>query len=104
MSYYKQHAFFCCNNRNGERASCEDHGARTLRNYAKQRIKDLGLAGLSLHRRDNPGSSPGDDELSGHCLAGSRQLLSSDSADHAVIRLLHGLIDRWDSAEGIRHI
>ena len=45
MSYYKQHAFFCCNNRNGERASCEDHGARTLRDYAKQRIKELGLAG-----------------------------------------------------------
>ena len=45
MSYYKRHAFFCCNNRNGEQPSCEDHGARALRDYAKQRIRELGVAG-----------------------------------------------------------
>lgn len=44
MSYYKYHLFFCTNVReNG--ICCNDHDALQMRNYAKQRTKDLGIAG-----------------------------------------------------------
>ena len=45
MSFYQQHVFFCCNQREGGRACCNDHGASELRDYAKNRIKELGLSG-----------------------------------------------------------
>ena len=37
--------FFCVNQRNDGRKCCADSGAQELRDYAKQRIKDLGVAG-----------------------------------------------------------
>jgi (2Fe-2S) ferredoxin len=45
MSHYERHAFFCTNQRSGGKACCGDHGASELRNYAKERLKALGLAG-----------------------------------------------------------
>lgn len=45
MSYYTHHVFFCCNQRDGERVCCNDKGASSLRDYAKQRVKELDLAG-----------------------------------------------------------
>lgn len=42
--YYRQHVFFCINERDGHRACCQQHGARAMRDYAKQRIKALGLS------------------------------------------------------------
>ncbi len=42
MSYYTHHLFFCTNERQGE-ASCSDHNARAMRDYAKQKAKDLGI-------------------------------------------------------------
>lgn len=45
MSYYQQHAFFCCNQREGGEICCNDHGADTLRAYAKRRIDELDLKG-----------------------------------------------------------
>ena len=45
MSYYERHVFFCCNQRDGERESCNPKGASDLRDYAKKRVKELGLAG-----------------------------------------------------------
>ena len=45
MSYYRHHVFFCTNQRQDGRACCQDHNAQALRDYAKQRIKALGLAG-----------------------------------------------------------
>ena len=45
MNYYKHHVFFCCNQRDGTRVCCNDRGATGLRDYAKARIKKLGLAG-----------------------------------------------------------
>ena len=46
MSYYKRHVFFCCNQREGEeRPCCNNKGAAAMRDYAKQRVKALGLAG-----------------------------------------------------------
>lgn len=45
MSYYRHHVFFCCNQRApGARTCCNDKGATQLRDYAKQRIKKLGLS------------------------------------------------------------
>ena len=44
-SHYRQHVFFCCNQREpGGRVCCNDAGATRLRDYAKQQIKKLGLA------------------------------------------------------------
>lgn len=45
MSYYRYHVFFCTNLREDGTASCEQHGAKALRDYMKQRIKDLQMAG-----------------------------------------------------------
>ena len=46
MSYYQHHVFFCCNQRApGERTCCNDKGATRVRDYAKKKIKSLGLAG-----------------------------------------------------------
>ncbi len=44
-SFYRYHVFFCRNQRQNGEACCEDHAAETMWAYAKQRIKDLGLAG-----------------------------------------------------------
>ncbi|MEX0899599.1 MAG: (2Fe-2S) ferredoxin domain-containing protein [Gammaproteobacteria bacterium] len=43
MSFYRRHAFFCTNVREG-RACCQDHGADQAREHAKARIKVAGLA------------------------------------------------------------
>jgi (2Fe-2S) ferredoxin len=45
MSYYKNHVFFCCNQRDNGEACCNDHGAQEMRDYAKAKVKALGLAG-----------------------------------------------------------
>lgn len=45
MSYYKRHIFFCTNQRTDGSACCQNHGARAMRDYAKARVKELGLAG-----------------------------------------------------------
>ena len=44
MAYYERHIFFCCNQRDGGETCCNDKGASVMRDYAKQRVKDLGLA------------------------------------------------------------
>jgi len=43
--FYRYHVFFCTNRREDGRACCEDQGASRLRDYAKTRVKELGLAG-----------------------------------------------------------
>ena len=40
---YKHHLFFCTHIREDGTASCQQHNALDLRNYAKQRVKDLKL-------------------------------------------------------------
>lgn len=45
LLYYKRHVFFCTNERSDGRRCCQQQDARALRDYAKQRIKALGLAG-----------------------------------------------------------
>lgn len=55
MSYYRYHVFFCINQRQGGEACCNDHGAQAMRDYAKKRIKALGLAGEGGTRINNAG-------------------------------------------------
>ncbi len=55
MSYYSHHVFFCCNQRDGERVCCNDKGASKLRDYAKQRLKQLDLAGKGKARINQAG-------------------------------------------------
>lgn len=43
--YYRHHVFFCTNLRKEGRQSCENCGASELRDYAKKKVKHLGLAG-----------------------------------------------------------
>ena len=44
MSYYDKHVFFCCNQRDGGRTCCNDKGASAMRDYAKAKVKALGLS------------------------------------------------------------
>ena len=56
MSYYQRHLFFCCNQRDpAERVSCNAKGATAMREYAKQRVKELGLAGEGKVRVNQAG-------------------------------------------------
>jgi (2Fe-2S) ferredoxin len=55
MSYYERHVFFCCNQRDGTRPSCNDKGASELRDYAKGRVKALGMAGEGKVRINQAG-------------------------------------------------
>jgi (2Fe-2S) ferredoxin len=40
---YNHHLFFCTHQRDDGRACCQQHDAQSLRNYAKQQVKDLKL-------------------------------------------------------------
>lgn len=57
MSYYQRHMFFCCNQREpgAPRGCCNDKGATRLRDYAKRRVKELGLAGEGKVRINQAG-------------------------------------------------
>lgn len=55
MSYYRRHVFFCTNQRDDGRQSCEQCGASRARSYAKERIKELGLAGPGQARINTAG-------------------------------------------------
>ncbi len=57
MSYYDRHLFFCTNERDedADRPSCGHCGSASLRAYAKQRIKALGLAGEGKVRVNSAG-------------------------------------------------
>ncbi len=55
--YYQRHLFFCTNDRgvDSERPSCNQCGSAELRDYAKARIKKLGLAGQGKVRINTSG-------------------------------------------------
>jgi (2Fe-2S) ferredoxin len=55
MNHFRHHVFFCCNQRAGGEACCQDHGAADLRSYAKDRVKALGLAGAGQVRINQAG-------------------------------------------------
>jgi (2Fe-2S) ferredoxin len=55
MSYYKNHIFFCTNQRSDGRASCQDQNAQEMRDYLKKKVKEAGLAGPGGVRVNNAG-------------------------------------------------
>ena len=55
MSFYSRHAFFCCNQRQNGKACCADHDAQEMRDYAKAKVKSLGLAGKGKLRINQAG-------------------------------------------------
>jgi (2Fe-2S) ferredoxin len=57
MSYYQRHVFFCTNDRgaDSDRPSCNRCGSQAMRDYAKQRVKELGLAGPGKVRINSAG-------------------------------------------------
>jgi (2Fe-2S) ferredoxin len=57
MSYYERHVFFCCNQRAPaeQRTCCNDKGSQAMRDYAKQRVKELGMAGEGKVRVNQAG-------------------------------------------------
>ena len=57
MTYYKRHIFFCVNDRGpgSERPSCNMCGSAQIRDYAKKKIKDMGLSGEGKVRVNQAG-------------------------------------------------
>jgi len=54
-SYYRYHVFFCTNQRDDGTACCANHNAQAMRDYAKARVKELGLSGRGKVRVNNAG-------------------------------------------------
>lgn len=57
MSYYQRHIFFCVNDRGegADRPSCNQCGSALMRDYAKKKVKALGLAGPGQIRVNQAG-------------------------------------------------
>ena len=55
--YYQKHLFFCVNDRgaDADRPSCNQCGSAAMRDYAKGRIKELGLKGPGKVRVNKAG-------------------------------------------------
>jgi (2Fe-2S) ferredoxin len=55
--FYQHHVFFCCNQRppGDPRGCCNDKGATRVRDYAKRKVKELGLAGKGKVRVNQAG-------------------------------------------------
>jgi (2Fe-2S) ferredoxin len=55
-AYFEHHVFFCLNRRDStERQSCAACGSEQLQEYAKRRVKSLGLAGAGRVRINKAG-------------------------------------------------
>ncbi|MFP5460675.1 MAG: (2Fe-2S) ferredoxin domain-containing protein [Gammaproteobacteria bacterium] len=55
MSHFQHHVFFCLNRRDEGRDCCACHDAERLQAYAKDRVKQLGLAGPGKVRINKAG-------------------------------------------------
>ena len=55
--FYQRHVFFCCNQRPAEdpRGCCNAKGATRVRDYAKAKVKERGLAGPGKVRVNQAG-------------------------------------------------
>jgi len=53
--YYRYHVFFCINQREGGKPCCADKGSVAMRDYAKARVKELGLDGKGKVRINQAG-------------------------------------------------
>jgi (2Fe-2S) ferredoxin len=47
--FYDHHVFFCTHSRDDGTPYCQQHGANELRDYAKQRVKDLKLKRVRIN-------------------------------------------------------
>lgn len=54
-SYYRHHVFFCTNQREDGGQCCQQQDALGMRQYAKKRIKELGLRGKGQVRINTAG-------------------------------------------------
>lgn len=54
-AYYRHHLFFCTNQREPGAACCANFDAQKMRDYAKQKVKALGLTGKGGVRVNNAG-------------------------------------------------
>ena len=55
MKYFDRHVFFCTNQRKTGETCCAQFGANKIRDYAKEKIKALDLAGRGKIRINNAG-------------------------------------------------
>ena len=55
MSYYQHHVFFCCNQRDPPERCCATNDALAMQQYAKKRIKALGMSGKDRVRINKAG-------------------------------------------------
>lgn len=55
MSHYRYHVFFCTNLREDGSACCQRFQAQEMRDYAKKRSKELGIAGQGKVRINSAG-------------------------------------------------
>ena len=55
MPYYRYHVFFCINQRQAGETCCGNHDAQAMRDYAKAKVKEFGLAGSGGVRVNNAG-------------------------------------------------
>ena len=55
MSYFSHHVFFCTNQRDDGRQSCNQCDAKAARDYVKQRCKELGISGAGRVRINTAG-------------------------------------------------
>ncbi|HEY6095758.1 MAG TPA: (2Fe-2S) ferredoxin domain-containing protein [Gallionellaceae bacterium] len=53
MSYYQKHVFFCTNQRAEGETCCNNLGAQRLRDYAKDKVKALGISNAQNRIRIN---------------------------------------------------
>ena len=54
-SYYQHHVFVCLNNRPNNEPCCHQAGAKALFDYAKNKVKALGLSGQGQIRINKAG-------------------------------------------------
>ena len=55
MGFYRHHVFFCVNRRDPPAACCAKHNSEAMRDHAKKRVKELGLAGPGKVRVNTAG-------------------------------------------------
>ena len=53
--FYRYHVFFCVNQRQDGSVCCANHDAQAMRDYAKDKIKTLGLHGKGQIRVNSAG-------------------------------------------------
>jgi len=55
MSYYSKHVFFCTNDREDGSSCCQRFNARVMRQYVKNKCKELGIYGKDQIRISSAG-------------------------------------------------